>query len=54
MLYRELSTLCSKIHTEHTNTLLGKNIEIQVLNLLLYTVIIGFYSTNAINRTTCS
>ena len=28
MLYREIIGVCSKIHTKHTNTLCGQNVEI--------------------------
>jgi hypothetical protein len=28
MLYREIITLCSQIHTEHVNTLCGLNVEL--------------------------
>jgi len=28
MLYREIITVCSEIHTKHINTLCGKNIEL--------------------------
>jgi len=28
MLYREIITVCSKIHTKHTNTLCGQNVEL--------------------------
>ena len=28
MLYREIITVCSQIHTKHINTLCGQNIEI--------------------------
>jgi hypothetical protein len=27
MLYRELIAVCSEIHTKHTNTLCGQNVE---------------------------
>ena len=27
MLYSEIITVCSEIHTKHTNTLCGKNVE---------------------------
>jgi len=27
MLYREIIAVCSQIHTEHTNTLCGQNLE---------------------------
>ena len=28
MLYREIIALCSHIHTKHTNTLCGQNVEL--------------------------
>ena len=28
MLYREIIAVCSQIHTEHTNTLRGQNVEL--------------------------
>ena len=28
MLYREIIAVCSQIHTKHTNTLCGQNVEI--------------------------
>ena len=28
MLYREIITVCSQIHTEHINTLCGQNVEL--------------------------
>jgi hypothetical protein len=28
MLYREIITACSEIHTKHTNTLCGQNVEL--------------------------
>jgi len=27
MLYREINTVCSQIHTKHTNTLCGQNVQ---------------------------
>jgi hypothetical protein len=27
MLYREINAVCSEIHTKHTNTLCGQNVE---------------------------
>jgi hypothetical protein len=38
MLYREIIAVCSQIHTKHTNTLRGQNVEL--LNVKLY----GTYS----------
>ena len=28
MLYREIMSVCSEIHTKHTNTLFGQNVEL--------------------------
>jgi len=28
MLYKEIITVCSEIHTEHINTLFGQNVEL--------------------------
>jgi len=28
MLYREIIAICSQIHTKHTNTLCGQNVEL--------------------------
>jgi len=33
MLYREITALCSKIHTKHINTLCGQNVEFVNVNL---------------------
>ena len=33
MLYREIIVVCSQIHTKHTNTLCGRNVEFLMLNL---------------------
>ena len=30
MLYREIIAVCSQIHTEHINTLCGRNVEFDV------------------------
>ena len=30
MLYRELIAVCSQIHTKHTNTLCGQNVELYI------------------------
>jgi len=35
MLYREIMAVCFQIHTEHTNTLCGQNVEFLSLNLVL-------------------
>jgi len=38
MLYREIIAVCSEIHTKHTNTQYGQNVE--VLNVKLVTHIV--------------
>ena len=30
MLYREIIAVCSQIHTKHTNTLCGQNVELYI------------------------
>ena len=34
MLYMEIMTVCSQIHTKHINTLCGQNVELLNVNLL--------------------
>jgi len=42
MLYREIITVCSQIHTKHINTLCGQNVELlNVKNLVAYIVTTG-------------
>jgi len=38
MLYREIITVCSEIHTKHGNTLCGQNVEL--LNVKLVVLIV--------------
>jgi hypothetical protein len=38
MLYREIVAVCSEIHTKHTNTLCGQNVEFTNVNLVVSTV----------------
>ena len=33
MLYREIITVCSEIHTKHINTLCGQNVELLNVNV---------------------
>ena len=35
MLYREIIAVCSQIHTKHTNTLCGQNVELLNVKLAL-------------------
>jgi hypothetical protein len=39
MLYKEIIAVRSQIHTEHTNTLCGQNVELLSVNLVVH---IGF------------
>jgi hypothetical protein len=32
MLYKEIVTVCSEIHTKHINTLCGQNVELLIVN----------------------
>jgi len=41
MLYREIIAVCTQIHTKHTNSLCGQNVEILALNLVVHFVTIG-------------
>ena len=38
MLYREIMTVCSEIHTKHLNTLCGQNVELLNVKLVVYIV----------------
>ena len=39
LLYREIMAVCSEIHTKHTNTLCGQNINLVMINLVVRIVI---------------
>jgi len=41
MLYREIIAVCSQIHTKHTNTLCGQNVELLNVELAVYEVTTG-------------
>jgi hypothetical protein len=41
MLYRERIAVCSQIHTKHTNTLCGQNVELLNVKLAVLTVTTG-------------
>jgi len=38
MLYREIIAVCSQIHTKHTNTLCGQNVELLDVKLVVHVV----------------
>jgi len=42
MLYREIA-VCSEVHTEHTNTLCGQNVELLNVKLVVHIVTTGLY-----------
>jgi len=41
MLYREIVAVCSPIHTKHTNTVCGQNVELLNLKVAVYIVTTG-------------
>ena len=41
MLYREIVVVCSQIHTKHTNTLSGQNLEMLNVKLVVHIVTTG-------------
>ena len=41
MLYREIIAVCSRIHTKHTNTLCGPNVELMNVKLVVHIVTTG-------------
>jgi len=42
MLYREVIAVCSEIHTEHTNTPCGQDVELLHIKYVVYILTIGF------------
>jgi len=38
MLYREILSVCSQIHTKHINTLCGQNVDLLNVKLLVHIV----------------
>jgi len=43
MLYREITAVCSQIHTKHINTLCGQNVELLNVKLAVRTVTTGLF-----------
>jgi len=41
MLYRKIIPVCSEIHTKHTNTLRGRNVEMLNVKLVVHIVTTG-------------
>jgi hypothetical protein len=46
MLYREIIAVCSQIHTKHTNTLCGQNVELLNVKLAVYIAAAGLQYEN--------
>jgi len=42
MLYREITTVCSQIHTKHINTLCGQDVEFFNVKLVVHILTTGF------------
>ena len=41
MLYREITAVCSQIHTKHINTMCGQNVELLDVKLVVHVVTTG-------------
>ena len=41
MLYREIMAVCSEMHTKHTNTLCGQNVEFLFIKLVVHIVFLS-------------
>jgi len=54
MSYREVIAVCSEIHTKHTNTLCGQNVEFVSVKLTVHVVTTGLYKVNVVGRLTDS
>jgi hypothetical protein len=48
MLYREIIAVCSEIHTKHTNTPCGQNVELLNVKLVVHIVTTGLQSVTYI------
>ena len=46
MLYREIISLCSQIHTKHINTVCGQNVELLNVERVLKIVTTGLHGVN--------
>jgi len=52
MLYMEIISVCSQIHTKHTNTLCGQNVELLSVKLAVHIVTTGLQRVNMTNQLT--
>jgi len=48
MLYREIIAICSQIHTKHTKTLCGQNVELLNVKLAVHIVTTGLYKVKSL------
>ena len=48
MLYREIMAVCSEIHTKQINTLFGQNVELLVLQFLVYKILVVYKVTSRV------
>jgi hypothetical protein len=48
MLCREIIAVCSQIHTKHTNTQCGQNVEFLNINLAVRIVTTGLYRVKSL------
>jgi len=51
MLCREMIAVCSQIHTKHTNTLCGQNVELLNVKLVVHIATTGLYMVKHSFRT---
>ena len=50
MLYREIISVCSQIHTKHINTLCGQNVVLLNVKLVVHIVTAGLWMVNNNNN----
>jgi len=48
MLYREIIAVCSDMHTKHTNTLRGQNVELLNVKLVVHIVTTGLQRVKSV------
>jgi len=51
MLYREIIAVCSEIHTKHTNTVCGQNVEVVNVKLVVRIVTTGIQVVKSVIKT---
>ena len=48
MLYKEIITVCSEIHTKHINTVCGQNVELLDVKLAVHIVTTGIQKVKSL------